>query len=160
MTRARDEEAILRDTMTSICRLVPGALVMRNEANALTQFKIGVCHDLRDYPEAVKLVTQRYQRTHPSTRFGLGVGSSDLVVVYRGAFVPVEMKATRGVQSPEQATWQAAVERAGAHYQLARSAVDAVSAIYAAVGETPPSPTQSLRDELAAIAMSAPVESR
>ena len=54
------------------------------------------------------------------TRYGLGVGSADLIGCYRGRFVAVEVKSPSGRQSPEQACWQRAVEAAGGLYVLAR----------------------------------------
>ena len=140
--RARDEEAILRETMTALCRaLGPGALVMRNEANALTSFAIGLKSDMikafgLDLGKQIcALIQERFQRVHPSCKYGLGIGSSDLVVVYRGMFEPVEMKSEDGRQSAEQATFQRACERAGGRYHLARSAGEAVELVSAARGD-------------------------
>ena len=135
-TRARDEEAILRETMTALCRALPGALVMRNEANALTSFAIGLKSDLRAHPEAVRIVQERFQRTHPSTRYGLGVGLSDLIVVLGGRLIGLEMKAAHGSQSDAQRVWQSAIERAGGRYHLARSAGEAVELVSAALPES------------------------
>lgn len=58
-------------------------------------------------------------------RFGLGTGSADLVGLYRGRFVAVEIKTPTGRQSAEQRTWQALVERKGGVYAIVRSADEA-----------------------------------
>jgi hypothetical protein len=62
-------------------------------------------------------------------RYGLGVGSADLVGIYKGRFIAVEVKAEKGRQSPEQKAWQACVERAGGLYVLARSVEEALFAV-------------------------------
>lgn len=64
-------------------------------------------------------------KTGGRTRYGLGLGSADLVGLYRGRFVAVECKAD-GTQTPAQVAWQRAVEQAGGLYVLARAGVDRV----------------------------------
>ena len=65
-------------------------------------------------------------------RYGLGLGSADLVGCYKGRFVAIEVKrpaapgSRQGEQTPEQKAWQRAVEQAGGLYALARSVDDAV----------------------------------
>ena len=56
-----------------------------------------------------------------AVRYGLGIGSADLVGCYRGRFFGVELKSATGRQSPEQIAWQRAVEQAGGLYVLARA---------------------------------------
>lgn len=59
-------------------------------------------------------------------RFGVGSpGGSDLVGVYRGRAVFVEIKTETGRQSPEQRQFQQCVERHGAIYVVLRSVDDA-----------------------------------
>lgn len=61
------------------------------------------------------------------------IGSADVVGVLRGRFVEVEVKTRTGKQRPEQAAHQAAVERAGGIYIVARSAEEAISLLRAAM---------------------------
>ena len=62
------------------------------------------------------------------TRYGLGLGSADLVGCYKGRFIAIEVKATTG-QSDAQVCWQRAVERAGGLYVLAYDVETAVRAV-------------------------------
>lgn len=54
-------------------------------------------------------------------KFGLFPGSSDLVGLFRGRFVGVELKTEIGRQSKEQKTWQKCVEDHGGIYAIVRS---------------------------------------
>lgn len=58
-------------------------------------------------------------------RFGLFPGSADLVGLFRGRFVAVELKTPVGRQSKEQRQWQGVVEDHGGIYVLVRSEDDA-----------------------------------
>lgn len=61
-----------------------------------------------------------------TVRFGVGnPGGADLIGVYRGRFVAVEIKTATGRQSPEQRQWQQLVESKGGLYVLNRSVDDA-----------------------------------
>jgi hypothetical protein len=62
-------------------------------------------------------------------RYGLGIGAADLVGVYRGRFFGVEVKSSRGRQSPAQKAWQRAVEGAGGIYVLARDVDTAMDGV-------------------------------
>jgi hypothetical protein len=56
-------------------------------------------------------------------KFGVGgAGGADLIGVFHGRFVAVEIKTAIGRQSPEQRTFQQLVERKGGEYVLLRSA--------------------------------------
>lgn len=57
--------------------------------------------------------------------FGLFPGSADLIGMFRGRFVGVELKTEVGRQSPKQRTWQKCVEDHGGVYALVRSEDDA-----------------------------------
>jgi hypothetical protein len=65
-------------------------------------------------------------------RFGLP-GQADIAGVIGGRHVEIEVKALTGRQSQPQRNWQAAVERAGGTYILARSVEDAIRGVRAAV---------------------------
>ena len=58
-------------------------------------------------------------------RFGLFPGSADLIGVFRGRFVGVEIKTEDGRQSPEQRTWQSCLESKQGIYAIVRSEDDA-----------------------------------
>lgn len=63
-----------------------------------------------------------------AVKFGLP-GQADIGGMYRGIALEVETKFGRRGQSPAQRNWQAAVERAGGVYVLARSVEDATRAL-------------------------------
>jgi hypothetical protein len=59
-------------------------------------------------------------------RFGVGgKGGADLIGIYRGRFVAVEIKSATGRQSPEQKRFEQLVERKGGVYVVLRSVEDA-----------------------------------
>lgn len=59
-------------------------------------------------------------------RFGVGSpGGSDLIGLYRGRALFVEVKTPDGRQSPEQKTFQQCVERHGGIYRILRSVDEA-----------------------------------
>jgi hypothetical protein len=59
-------------------------------------------------------------------RFGVGSpGGADLIGLYRGRFVAVEIKTPTGRQSPDQRTFQALVESKGGTYTILRSVEEA-----------------------------------
>lgn len=64
-------------------------------------------------------------RTGHTIRYGLGNGSADLVGLFRGRFVSVEIKTPTGRQSPEQRQWQQLVEHKQGVYAIVRSEDDA-----------------------------------
>jgi hypothetical protein len=95
-------------------------------------------HIERDYQEAVAdalrvhgaLVSRNNVgvatwRNGARTRYGLGLGSGDLVVCARGRYIEIECKAN-GAQSEAQVCRARAVEQAGGTYLLVRAGVDSV----------------------------------
>ena len=64
-------------------------------------------------------------------------GISDIVGVIDGRAVFVEVKTKTGNQRDAQRKWQAAVERAGAIYIIARSPEEALAAISARAASAP-----------------------
>jgi hypothetical protein len=64
-------------------------------------------------------------------RYGLGIGSADLVgvMIGTGRFVAIEVKSPTGRQSTEQKLWGEAVRRAGGIYLLARTPEEAVAGL-------------------------------
>lgn len=59
-------------------------------------------------------------------RFGVGgPGGADLIGLFRGRFVAIEIKTPTGRQSPEQRLFQQLVERKGGTYVVLRSVDDA-----------------------------------
>ena len=126
--RGRDEEHLVRLALPAMSR-VPGVLVLRNEANALTSFLVGIRRVLRAYPDLLRACEVEYRKIPGAIRYGLGIGSADVVACARGEFVGVEFKAPRGAVSEEQETWGEAVERAGGRYVPVRSVEEAVRAV-------------------------------
>lgn len=66
-------------------------------------------------------------------RYGLGVGSPDIVGCCRGRFVGVETKAAGRKQSPAQAEWSAEWVAAGAIYVVGDDPRKIVSAVHEAL---------------------------
>jgi hypothetical protein len=63
-------------------------------------------------------------------KFGLAVGSADLVGILRpGRFFALEVKQTRGRVSPEQEAWLALVRRMGGFAAVVRSVDEAKAAL-------------------------------
>jgi hypothetical protein len=81
------------------------------------------------YPAAVVFRRNVGKARDPSgrvIRFGLP-GQADIGAIIDGRPVEIEVKTASGRQSQEQRNWQAAVERAGGIYILARSPDDALT---------------------------------
>ena len=64
-------------------------------------------------------------------RFGLGLGSADLIGLVRGSgrFFALEVKTPRGTASPEQRAWIGAVVAAGGFARVVRSVDEAMAAL-------------------------------
>jgi hypothetical protein len=61
-------------------------------------------------------------------RFGVGnPGGADLIGIFRGRFLAIEVKTAAGRQSDDQRRFQQLVERRGGIYLLARSVDDALA---------------------------------
>lgn len=131
MERSREEERTLRESLREISR-VPGVLVLRNEANAtmlLLQTIRRMVGAVGAGEEVLQAIGKAFYHLPGSVRYGLGVGSADVICVVGGRFVALEFKAEKGRQSPEQRAFQEAVERAGGVYFLVRSVAEAVAIV-------------------------------
>lgn len=62
-------------------------------------------------------------------KYGLGVGSADLIGCVNGKFVGIEIKTDKGRVSDEQKLWHECVERNGGHVFVVRSTEEAVEAV-------------------------------
>lgn len=136
MSEAREEDRIVRNAIPAIYAAFPGALVMRNEANALTAFKqlalvlLGEAKLPAFALRAAKAsVNEAYNQTSTIVRYGLGIGSADVIVCHLGRFIALEFKSVKGAQSDVQACWQGWVTRAGGLYFIVRSVDEAISAV-------------------------------
>lgn len=95
------KESLLQDRIRLALGAVPGLVLWRNN--------IGTA-EIRGY----------------RISFGVGgPGGADLIGIYRGRFVAVEIKTPIGRQSPEQRTYQQLVESKGGIYTILRSVEDA-----------------------------------
>lgn len=85
--------------------------------------------DVRRYPElwlARNNVGQMIDKDGRRVVFGVGgKGASDLIGIWNGRFVALEIKTPIGRQSPEQKLFQQLVEKKGGVYALLRSVEDA-----------------------------------
>lgn len=71
-------------------------------------------------------VGMAWMRNGAPVRFGVGgPGAADLVGMYAGRFIAIEIKTPVGRQSAEQRTFQQLVERKGGIYVVLRSVDDA-----------------------------------
>jgi hypothetical protein len=71
-------------------------------------------------------VGMAWMKTGAPVRFGVGnPGGADLLGIFRGRFVAVEIKTPVGRQSREQKLFQQLVERKGGVYVVLRSVEDA-----------------------------------
>ena len=131
--RSREEEELLRLTLPALSRAFPDALILRNEANATTLLLNLVIKTVEDlgFKALSKPIRETFFRLAASIRYGLGIGSADVIVCHQGHFIALEFKAPKGVQSEEQATWQGWVRRAGGSYHLVRSTQEAIDAVRA-----------------------------
>lgn len=97
------KESLLQDKIRLALGSEPGLVLWRNNQ--------GVA-DIRGY----------------KVRFGVGgPGGADLIGIYRGRFIAIEIKTETGRQTPEQKTFQALVESLGGTYQILRSVNDALT---------------------------------
>ena len=117
MIRSR-EEIILRRQILLALGSMPDVLVMVNEANAVTKMALLV----KDKKAAAQAVL-------PEERFGLGRGSTDLVVGVRGRVLFRELKTEDGRLSPEQIEWHAQARLRGLDVDVWRSVEQAVEEV-------------------------------
>ena len=95
------KESLLQDHIRLALGSVPGLVLWRNN--------IGVA-EMRGY----------------KVRFGVGgPGGADLLGIWNGKFVAVEVKTETGRQSPDQRTFQQLVESKGGEYVILRSVDEA-----------------------------------
>lgn len=63
-----------------------------------------------------------------TVRFGVGgPGGADLIGIFNGRFVAVEIKTPTGRQSPDQKRFQSLVESKGGEYVILRSVAEALA---------------------------------
>lgn len=128
MPRSRDEKVLRREILLALGH-EPDVLVMVNEANVYTQLL-----------DLVKDRTEAIRRILPEERFGLGIGSPDLVLVVGGRFLGLELKRAGGEGkragrvSEAQEQWARAALRAGAVVSVVHSVEEARLAVEAMRG--------------------------
>lgn len=78
-------------------------------------------------------------------RFGVGSpGGADLIGLFRGRFVAVEVKTPAGRQSKEQRQWQQLVEHKRGVYAIVRSAAEATALLERLRREIDPDPMHAV----------------
>ena len=139
--RGREEEALVRRSLVELSRAFPGALVMRNEANACVSL-LRACQrevakalggDVHTLAVVQKALNQAMGMTPDPIKYGLGVGSADVIVCHEGRFIAEEFKSVKGRLSEEQERWGSWVERAGGLYAPVRSVGEAIEGVRGAV---------------------------
>ena len=68
-------------------------------------------------------------------KYGLGVGSADIIGCLGGRFIALEVKLPKGRQSPDQMKWQGAIEHCGGFYAIVRSPEEAMRVIEEMIDE-------------------------
>lgn len=121
-TRSRDEIILRRQVLLALGKF-SDVLVMVNEANAVTKLS----RLIEDKKAAAMAVL-------PEERFGLGQGSTDLVIGVRGRVLFRELKTEDGRLSPEQIKWHAQARLRGLDVGVWRSVAEAVAAVEEARG--------------------------
>ena len=117
--RGREEKALRREILHALSGL-PDVLVRVNESNVFTKL-------VRLMPR--ELVAKANQAVLPEERFGLGVGSPDLLCVVRGICLFLELKAEDGRVSPEQRRWHSQARARGVRVEVVRSVEEARAAV-------------------------------
>ncbi len=121
-SRSRDEIILRRQVLLALGKF-SDVLVMVNEANAVTKLS----RLIEDKKAAAQAVL-------PEERFGLGQGSTDLVIGVRGRVLFRELKTEDGRLSPEQIKWHAQARLRGLDVGVWRSVAEAVAAVEEARG--------------------------
>lgn len=138
--RSRPEEVLVRATLPALSRAFPTALVLRNEANAVTSLLANARREIAkeldgaECEAALMGLNRAYSMMSDAIKFGLGVGSADVIVCYFGRFIALEFKSETGFLSIEQRTWAGWIERAGGVYALVRTVDEAVGAVKSVEG--------------------------
>jgi hypothetical protein len=136
-TRSREEEELVRRALPELSRAFPGALVMRNEANACMSL-LRACQretakalggDVHTLAVVQKAINTAFGMTPDAIKYGLGVGSADVIVCHEGSFIAEEFKSEKGRLSEDQERWGSWVERAGGLYMPVRSVSEAIEAV-------------------------------
>jgi hypothetical protein len=134
-TRNRGEEELVRVALPALCRAFPSALIMRNEANACTALMRACCREVarvlngHDLLAAQEAINRAYATIPDGVKYGLGVGSADVIVCHGGRFIAEEFKTPDGVQSPAQHAWEGWVKRAGGVYEVVRSVEESIEVV-------------------------------
>ncbi len=134
-TLLKIEEALVLDIIATV-GADSSLLVMRNEANVFTRLLDFVPERLKKGPF--------WGQFHKTVRYGLGIGSPDLLIVGRGWFVFEEVKRPKGVHvfpdgerfeydagqlSESQVEWHAKAAIRGIVVPVVRSVAEAVAAV-------------------------------
>lgn len=117
--RGREEKALRREILTALSGY-PDVLVRVNESNVFTKL-------VRLMPR--DLVARANQAVLPEERFGLGVGSPDLLCVVGGVALFLELKTEDGRVEDEQVRWHDMARARGVRVEVVRSVEEAREAV-------------------------------
>jgi hypothetical protein len=105
----------------------------RSEAQIMADIRLalGRIPDLALLRNSVGVATEFDPKTHQTRtiRYGLGVGSADLVGCLAGRFVGLEVKTPDGRLTPEQERWAAMIRGKGGFVATVRDEAEALGAI-------------------------------
>ncbi len=106
---------------------------MLTEAQIVAKIRLalGRITDLGLFRNSVGVATEFDPKTHETRtiKYGLGVGSADLVGVLGGRFVGLEVKTPSGRLTPEQERWADMIRSKGGFVATVRSEAEAIAAI-------------------------------
>lgn len=97
---------------------------------------LGRVPDLALYRNSVGVTSEFDPKTHETRtiRYGLAVGSADLVGCLAGRFFALEVKTPAGRESAEQTRWAECIRAKGGYVKTVRSVDDALAAVAEARG--------------------------
>lgn len=125
----KPESQVEREVLRAV-GTIPDALLLRNEVGQghPAAVRHALQHALAPFGPAVVATALSVLQRH-TIRWGLGVGSPDLVGSVAGRAGGLELKAPDGHTSPDQERWHTAARRRGAFVAVVHSADEAQAAV-------------------------------
>jgi hypothetical protein len=109
-------------------------------ANIIKTLESAIMNDILTHLQrSCVLVWRNNTGRRSGVRYGLGVGSADLIGVVRGRMLAIEVKRPGGKPSADQITWMRVVNMHGGYAVVVTSVPEAIAAVRAAeAGEEAP----------------------